>query len=130
MRGALTQMISALEQNDRLSYGAADTEFHLSFLKFSANRYLVDAYERNLGRVAALRTHLARCARHEPDRSFNDHRRMIELAETGKQGALATLLSRHILRTRESYIVTLRERQELQSLNSNRVEKIRRKLRL
>ncbi|WP_324747304.1 hypothetical protein [Pseudomonas veronii] len=91
----------------------------------------MDAYERNLGRVAALRTHLARRARGEPDRSCNnDHQRLIELAETGKQGALATLLSRHILRTRESYIATLRERQELQSQNSDRVEKIRRKLRL
>ena len=55
---------------------------------------------------------------------------MIELAETGKYGALATLLSRHILRTRESYIATLRERQELQGQNSDRVEKMRRKLRL
>ena len=102
----------------------------MSFFKFSANRYLVDAYERNLGRVAALRTHLARRARHEPDRSFNDHRQMIELAEAGKHGALATLLSRHILRTRESYIATLRERQELAGPNSDRVERIRRKLRL
>ncbi len=130
MRLALERMITALEQDDRLSYGAADTEFHLSFFRFCANRYLVDAYERNLGRVAALRTHLARRARGEPDRSCNDHQRLIELAETGKQGALATLLSRHILRTRESYIATLRERQELQSQNSDRVEKIRRKLRL
>ena len=130
LRDALAQMIMALEQDDRLAYGAADTEFHLSFFKFSANRYLVDAYERNLGRVAALRTHLARRARHEPDRSFNDHRQMIELAEAGKHGALATLLSRHILRTRESYIATLRERQELAGPNSDRVERIRRKLRL
>ena len=130
LRDALTQMSSALEQDDRLSYGAADTEFHSSFFKFSANRYLVDAYERNLGRVAALRTHLAQRARHEPDRSFKDHWRMIELAETGNYRALATLLSQHILRTRESYIVTLRERQELQGMNSDRVKKIRRKVRL
>lgn len=31
LRDALAQMIMALEQDDRLAYGAADTEFHLSF---------------------------------------------------------------------------------------------------
>lgn len=130
MQHALADMISALEQDDRLRYGAADTAFHLSLFTFSGNRYLMDAYERNLGRVAALRTHLARRARHEPDRSFMDHRRMIELVQAGKQPALAKLLSRHILRTREVYIATLRERLEQQNLSGDRVEKMRRRLRL
>lgn len=122
---AVAQMVQAQADDDMNAYGAADTAFHLCFFQHCGNRYLREAYERNLGRVAALRTHLAYMARNEPSRSFADHRKIIELVAAGKHTSLATLLSKHILRTRENYILTLRDRLEK---SGPAVERMRRKL--
>lgn len=124
---ALQGMQNARNADDMNLYGRADTALHLAFFKHCDNRYLQEAYERNLGRVAALRTHLAWRARNEPARSYGDHQRILDLVEQGKATALGSLLTRHIMRTRENYISALRMRQEGESASSRTLQ-MRRKL--
>lgn len=81
-------MRAAIDDDDLRAYGRCDTEFHLAFFRVCGNRYLARAYDSILGRVAALRTHLAIGAEGEPARSFADHAVIIELAEADKPGEL------------------------------------------
>ena len=127
LRVALQGMQDARVAGDMNLYGRADTALHLAFFQHCDNRYLQEAYQRNLGRVAALRTHLASRARNEPARSFDDHQRIIDMVEQGKANALGSLLARHIMRTRENYINALRIRQEGESASSRTVQ-MRKKL--
>ncbi|MEO9338450.1 GntR family transcriptional regulator [Mesorhizobium sp. SB112] len=101
MLGAMTE---AVDNDDMRAYGRADTEFHLVFLRGCGNRYLQNAYNLVLGRVAALRTHLAITAEGEPDRSYLDHKAMIALLASGERGRLSATLRAHILRTKDNYL--------------------------
>ncbi|MEN5278391.1 GntR family transcriptional regulator [Brucella sp. TWI432] len=94
----------AIAKQDLRSYGRHDTEFHLTFFRNCGNRYLARAYDHILGRVAALRTHLAIGAKGEPDRSFGDHGLMIDLVKDNELTTLTTVLSDHILRTKSNYL--------------------------
>jgi DNA-binding GntR family transcriptional regulator len=100
----LAMMTDAIANDDMRAYGRADTEFHLVFLRGCGNRYLQNAYNLVLGRVAALRTHLAIAAEGEPDRSYHDHQRMIALTANGQRDDLSALLGAHILRTKDNYL--------------------------
>jgi len=104
LRKQLAVMTDAVTSGDMQAYGRADTEFHLAFFHSCGNRYLQQAYTMILGRVAALRTHLAIRAEGEPDRSFKDHATMIELLADEKRDELASMLKAHILRTKDNYI--------------------------
>ncbi len=57
-----------------------------------------------MGRVATLRTQLALHARNEPERSYGDHRRMIELIRKGDTARLKQVLRAHIRRTQDNYM--------------------------
>ncbi len=100
----LETMIAAIAAADMQAYGRADTAFHWTFFEDCGNRYLRNAYNLVLGRVAALRTHLAIRAEGEPDRSFQDHREMIALLAGGQRDKLADMLKAHILRTKDNYV--------------------------
>ena len=97
-------MRAAIDDDDLRAYGRCDTEFHLAFFRVCGNRYLARAYDSILGRVAALRTHLAIGAEGEPARSFADHAVIIELAEADKPGELREILEAHIMRTKTNYL--------------------------
>lgn len=104
LRAALDRMSAAIRDKDLQDYGRADTDFHLAFFTACRNRYLERAYGQILGRVAALRTHLAIKAEGEPDRSFRDHETMIRLIGAGDTARLSRLLIAHILRTKANYL--------------------------
>ncbi|MBB4094506.1 GntR family transcriptional regulator [Ochrobactrum pecoris] len=97
-------MRAAIDEDDLRAYGRCDTEFHLAFFRVCGNRYLARAYDSILGRVAALRTHLAIGAEGEPARSFADHAAIIELADAEKPEELRDILEAHIMRTKTNYL--------------------------
>ncbi|KAB2658282.1 GntR family transcriptional regulator [Brucella tritici] len=97
-------MRAAIDEDDLRAYGRCDTEFHLAFFRVCGNRYLARAYDSILGRVAALRTHLAIGAEGEPARSFADHAAIIELADADKPKELREILEAHIMRTKTNYL--------------------------
>jgi DNA-binding GntR family transcriptional regulator len=100
----------AIETGDRRAYGRYDTAFHLGFFRDCGNRYLVQAYDRILGRVAALRTHLALGAPGEPARSFDDHEVIVDLVGRNRPDEIAAILHEHILRTKTNYMNAIAER--------------------
>ncbi|MEJ5022514.1 GntR family transcriptional regulator [Ochrobactrum vermis] len=97
-------MRATIDEDDLRAYGRCDTEFHLAFFRVCGNRYLARAYDSILGRVAALRTHLAIGAEGEPARSFADHAAIIELADADKPDELRDILEAHIMRTKTNYL--------------------------
>ncbi|GAA5541879.1 MULTISPECIES: GntR family transcriptional regulator [Brucella] len=124
----LQAMTEAIDSGDMQAYGRADTAFHLAFFHHCGNRYLKNAYDLILGRVASLRTHLAIRAEGEPDRSYKDHAHMISLFAENKRDQLSTILAAHILRTKDNYL------DAFQKLSANvaggRAARLRRRLAL
>ncbi|EFL28328.1 putative transcriptional regulator, GntR family protein [Streptomyces himastatinicus ATCC 53653] len=110
MRRAVEAMTDALAGNNTKAYGIADTAFHEAFFAHCGNRYLSDAYQMSLARVSALRVHLTFLATTEPARSFEEHRRIIEIFAEGRLAELEEILKAHIMRTRENYVLALRDR--------------------
>ena len=66
------------------------------------NGYLRESYERNVGMIAALRTHLAVKPLHTK-MSFQEHRTMLEAIRNRDVAATLAILDVHIGRTRETY---------------------------
>lgn len=110
LAAALGEMQAAAAADDMKRYGRADMAFHLAFFAQCGNRYLTQAYDMCLGRVSALRTHLAVLSPGEPARSLADHARMVALFGGHDAEDLAEILDRHIRRTRENYIEALQGR--------------------
>lgn len=120
-------MENAVETGDMQAYGRADTEFHLAFFRYCGNRYLQNAYNLILGRVASLRTHLAINAPGEPGRSMADHHRMVALLGREHRAELATLLATHIAHTRNNYLEVFQSSEEL-GRGRGRATRLRRRL--
>src|SRR3712207_4660712 len=55
----VADMGRARSQNDTKAYLSEDTRFHQAFFRHCGNRYLIDTYALHVGKIAALRTHLA-----------------------------------------------------------------------
>lgn len=87
-------------------YLALDTKFHQTIFKHAQNTYLSASYERFVGKIAALRTHLSRMPSHTT-LSFNEHGELAEEARRRNQGQIRIQLKAHINRTRDSYKASL-----------------------
>lgn len=122
----LALMTAAIEQNDMPAYGRADTDFHLAFFFHCGNRYLERAYGLILGRVAALRTHLAMSAEGEPNRSYQDHKMIIRLVQGREEESLSRLLTEHVLRTKANYLTAFEKLSPLTA--DSRADRLRRRL--
>jgi DNA-binding GntR family transcriptional regulator len=95
-------MKAAQTRGDAKAYLAADTAYHQAFFECGGNSYLEDTYGLHVGKIAALRTHLA----HKPNhtiRSFEEHERMLDLVWKRDLKACLAVLDEHIGRTRLTY---------------------------
>jgi DNA-binding GntR family transcriptional regulator len=102
LKRIVTDMEQAQRQGDTRAYLAFDTEYHAQFFEFCGNSYMADAYSRIVGKVAALRTHLAARPSHTK-KSMIEHRSIVQAIEGGEDGTLRDILHRHIGRTKKSY---------------------------
>lgn len=98
----VTDMAAAQRRGDRRAYLELDTLYHATFFEHCDNRYLLECYERNVGKIAALRTHLAIKPLHTK-LSFQEHRQMLETIRKGDVATTLAVLDAHIGRTRETY---------------------------
>lgn len=98
----LADMEKARSRQDRRAYLRADTSYHEVFFAHCGNSYLRDTYALHVGKVAALRTHLAIKPLHT-DMSFAEHRQMLQLLAQGQIAAALGVLNVHIARTRMTY---------------------------
>ena len=109
MRRALTMMEEARGGRDPVAYSRADTVFHEAFIKNCRNRYLQEGYALAAGPIATLRTHLSGRLPGVQERSLIEHRQIAEAFGRGDIMGLESLLTQHILGTRESYLAALQQ---------------------
>ena len=109
LREAFAAMEAARRLADPVAYSRADTLFHEAFIKNCRNRYLQEGYALAAGPIATLRTHLSVPLAGVQDRSFVEHRQIADAFEQGDIVGLESILVRHILGTRESYLTALQE---------------------
>ena len=109
LRESLAAMEAARAAKDAVAYSRADTLFHEAFIKNCRNRYLQEGYALAAGPIATLRAHLSVPLAGVQDRSFVEHQAIAKGFAQGDVVAMDTLLVRHILGTRESYVQALQE---------------------
>ena len=109
----LHEAMAAMERTraarDPVAYSRADTLFHEAFIRNCRNRYLQEGYALAAGPIATLRTHLSVPLAGVQDRSYAQHRQMLDAFATGDIMALDSVLTAHILGTRESYVLALQQ---------------------
>ena len=109
LRQAIAMMAEARDAHDHVAYSRADTVFHEAFIKNCRNRYLQEGYALAAGPIATLRTHLSGPLAGVQDRSFIEHRQIVDGFEKGDVVGIESILTRHILGTRESYLTALQQ---------------------
>ncbi len=95
-------MEAAQQRGNSKRYLQLDTTFHQVIFKHAANDYLAASYERYLGKIAALRTHLSVLPQHT-DLSFQEHKDLAAAARSKDMARIRSLLCDHIDRTRQVY---------------------------
>ena len=83
-------------------YLSLDTAFHQLIFQHAQNDYLEASYTRYIGKIAALRTHLAKLPQHT-ELSFDEHKEIATAVGEGDMARIKTLLTEHIDRTRQAY---------------------------
>ena len=102
MTRVVKDMEDARREGNEREYLQLDTAFHHLLFKHAGNDYLTASYTRYVGKIAALRTHLAKLPRHT-DLSFEEHRGIAAAVRKGDMGKIRRLLAEHIDRTRQAY---------------------------
>jgi len=102
IREIVGQMETARRRNDTKAYLGADTRFHQAFFRHCGNDYLVDTYELHVGKIAALRTHLAAKPLHT-EMSYREHCELSGLIAGGWLTQALDVLDVHIDRTKSTY---------------------------
>lgn len=109
LRAAIAAMDDARARKDPVAYARADTLFHEAFIQHCGNRYLQEGYALAAGPIATLRSQLSVPLAGVQERSYPQHRQMAEAFEKGDIVALDSVLTTHILATRESYVMALNQ---------------------
>ena len=102
MTRVVKDMEDARRAGNEREYLQLDTTFHHLLFKHAGNDYLTASYTRYVGKIAALRTHLAKLPRHT-DLSFEEHRGIAAAVRKGDMIEIRRLLAEHIDRTRQAY---------------------------
>lgn len=102
MTHVVDEMKAARQAGNERRYLQLDTEFHHLIFTHAGNDYLTASYTRYVGKIAALRTHLAKLPQHT-DLSYEEHIGLAKAVRDGDMGVIRDLLERHIDRTRQAY---------------------------
>jgi DNA-binding GntR family transcriptional regulator len=96
------RMRKARARRDVQAYLSEDTRFHQCFFDHCGNSLMAKNYGMFVGKIAALRTHLAHKPQHT-ELSFREHEEMLGAVSRGDSAAALGVLDVHIARTKESY---------------------------
>jgi DNA-binding GntR family transcriptional regulator len=96
------RMRRARARRDLKGYLNEDTRFHECFFDHCGNSLMAQNYGMFVGKIAALRTHLAHKPQHT-ELSFREHEAMLEAVSRGDAPAALAVLDVHIARTKETY---------------------------
>lgn len=98
----VVKMRKARKRRDEKTYLTEDTNFHLCFFSHCGNTLMEQNYGMFVGKIAALRTHLAHKPQHT-ELSFREHEDMLEAVASGDAATALQVLDVHIARTKETY---------------------------
>jgi len=98
----VVKMRKARKRHDEKTYLTEDTNFHLCFFSHCGNTLMQQNYGMFVGKIAALRTHLAHKPQHT-ELSFREHEAMLEAVASGDAATALQVLDVHIARTKETY---------------------------
>ena len=101
-------METARFAKDSRGYLDADTAFHQVFFSACGNPLLADAYDMHVGKIAAVRTHLAVKPLHT-ERSFQEHREILDLLQKHDIERTLKVLDTHVERTKTTYGETVED---------------------
>jgi DNA-binding GntR family transcriptional regulator len=96
------RMRRARARRDLKAYLNEDTRFHECFFYHCGNSLMAQNYGMFVGKIAALRTHLAHKPQHT-ELSFREHESMLDAVSRGDVSAALAVLDVHIARTKETY---------------------------
>jgi len=102
MQRVVKDMERERARGNEKGYLSLDTTFHQLIFEHAQNDYLTASYTRYIGKIAALRTHLAKLPQHT-DLSFDEHRKIAIAVREGDMVEIKSLLREHIDRTRQAY---------------------------
>jgi len=102
MNRIVKDMSAARKSDDEARYLALDTEFHQVIFRNCENNYLSASYDRYVGKIAALRTHLSVLPQHT-ELSYQEHIDLAEAVQSSDISEIRRLLTEHIDRTRKTY---------------------------
>ena len=102
MQKVVEKMQRERSKGNEKAYLALDTTFHQLIFEHARNDYLTASYTRYVGKIAALRTHLAKLPQHT-ELSFAEHQQIAAAVRRGDMAELKSLLGEHIDRTRQAY---------------------------
>jgi DNA-binding GntR family transcriptional regulator len=102
LRTVVQRMAKARARGEVRAYLDEDTHFHLCFFEHCGNALMAQNYGMFVGKIAALRTHLAHKP-HHTELSFREHEQMREAVARGDAAEALGVLDVHIARTRETY---------------------------
>jgi DNA-binding GntR family transcriptional regulator len=108
METAIAAMEHALAAKDNVAYGCADTAMHDALFAHCGNRYLQESYQLVSGRLAALRTNLSAPIDVQTPESFEQHRSLLRLFETGDFTGFEKLMTTHITSSGQTYARALK----------------------
>lgn len=98
----VVKMRKARKRRDEKTYLTEDTNFHLCFFSHCGNTLMEQNYGMFVGKIAALRTHLAHKPQHT-ELSFREHEAMLEAVASNDAATALQVLDVHIARTKETY---------------------------
>lgn len=96
------RMEVARKKDDRRAYLTEDSLFHLVLFTHCGNNLMLQTYEMLVGKICALRTHLAQRPGHT-DLSFAEHMNILAAVKRRDSKTALSTLDTHIDRTRLSY---------------------------
>lgn len=102
MAHVVDDMKRSREVGNERRYLELDTQFHHLIFTHAGNDYLTASYTRYVGKIAALRTHLAKLPQHT-ELSFEEHIGLSKAVREGDMDVIRDLLAQHIDRTRQAY---------------------------
>jgi DNA-binding GntR family transcriptional regulator len=102
LKGTVTDMEYARAAHNTRAYLNADTAFHEVFFQTCGNPLLAETYSIYVGKIAAVRTHLAAKPLHT-ERSFEEHRDIMASLAAGDLVNTLEILDRHVERTKSTY---------------------------
>jgi len=98
----VTRMARAQRNGERAEYLKEDSLFHEAFFSSCGNSLMKQTYDMQVGKISALRTHLARRPGHT-ESSFAEHQEILQAVKSRDPARALATLDTHIGRTRLSY---------------------------